>query len=84
MSENNANVKMYPVDGAERERIEKVFTYHAPKADQPARYVHLREKAKSMAVDILQICPPSRERSLALTKLEEAIMHANASIARNE
>ena len=29
-------------------------------------------------------CPDSRELSVALTKLEEAVMWANAAIARNE
>lgn len=60
------------------------FTYHAPKGDQPKRYVYLRSQALLLATDILRNCPDSRERSLALTKLEEAIFWANASIARRE
>jgi hypothetical protein len=64
--------------------IEKRFTYHAPKGDQAARYEGLRETAKVFAYQIEAVCPDSRERSLALTKLEEAVMWANASIARNE
>lgn len=65
-------------------RIENNFTYHAPKADQQARYQQLREKAKAFAVAIAELTPYSREQSLALTQLEEAVMWANASIARNE
>lgn len=64
--------------------IDKNFTYHAPKDDQTARYISIREKGKSFARLINELCPPSRERSLAMTKLEEAVMWANASIARNE
>jgi hypothetical protein len=60
------------------------FTYHKPKEDQAVRYEDLRLEAKGLALRILGSCPPSRERSLALTKLEEAVMWANASIARNE
>jgi hypothetical protein len=30
------------------------------------------------------LCPGSRELSLAITKLEEAVFWANAAIARNE
>jgi hypothetical protein len=60
------------------------FTYHAPKDDQPERYENLRREAKALALRIMGSCPPSRERSLALTKLEESTMWANASIARNE
>ena len=64
--------------------IEKRFTYHKPKADQPERYEALRKRAKGLAVLIIKSCPDSRERSLAITKLEEVSMWANASIARNE
>jgi hypothetical protein len=64
--------------------IEKRFTYHAPKPGQPEKYVLLRDKGKELAYLIGELCPASREKSLALTKLEEAIMWANASIARNE
>ena len=64
--------------------IEKAFTYHPPKDDQPARYISIREKAKELASMISTLCPESRERSLAFTKIDEAVMWANASIARNE
>jgi hypothetical protein len=64
--------------------INRNFTYHPPKSDQPGRYMLLREQAHNLASLFLQNCPNSRERSLALTKLEEAVMWANASIARNE
>ena len=64
--------------------IVKNFTYHAPKAGQPERYTEIREKAREFAELIDRECPESREKSLAFTKLEESIMWANASIARNE
>jgi len=64
--------------------LNRRFTYHAPKADQPARYVALREKAKELATLIVASSKESREQSLALTKLEDAIFWANAGIARNE
>ncbi len=60
------------------------FTYHSPKEDQPERYEALRKRAKGLAALIIKSCPESRERALSITKLEEAIMWANASIARNE
>lgn len=64
--------------------IENIFKYHAPKPGQQEKYEGLRAAAKSLAADIMLKTPPSREQSLALTKLEEAIFWANASIARNE
>lgn len=75
---------VYPIAPAEQARIKKAFTYHPPKDDQPARYVAIRDQAHELACLILASCPESRERSLALTKVEEAAMWANASIARNE
>lgn len=68
----------------ELERLENNFTYHPPKGDQPSRYEELRRGGKLLGAMILNHCPKSRERSLALTKVEEAITWANASIARNE
>lgn len=64
--------------------IENNYTYHAPKEDQPKRYEAIRGKAKELALLIEDVCPTSREKSLAFTKLEEMVMWANASIARNE
>jgi hypothetical protein len=63
--------------------LENTFRYHAPKADQPAKYEALRAKAKELAALILESVPDSRERSIALTKVEEASMWSNAGIARN-
>ena len=64
--------------------IEKNFTYHPPKDDQVNRYQWLRDTGKEFAMLIDSACPDSREKSLALTKLEECVMWANAAIARNE
>ncbi len=74
----------YVITPQEGKRLNDAFTYHAPVQDQPERYVHLRSLALSLAEQVMAMCPPSRERSLALTKIEEAVMWANASIARNE
>lgn len=64
--------------------IENRFEYHRPTEEQQKKYIELRQKAKEMAYRIEVCCPPSREKSLAMTKLQEAIMWANASIACNE
>jgi hypothetical protein len=64
------------------DELEIRFTYHAPKEGQPEKYTELRELAKELATRILVLCPEGRETSLALTKIEEAVMWANAGIAR--
>ncbi len=64
--------------------IQNRFTYHPPHGDQAQRYEQLRTEARNLALLILRLCPSSRERSLAITALEETVMWSNASIARNE
>ncbi len=66
------------------DRINNNFTYHPPKSNQAQRYEQIRAMGKSMALLIDDLCPESREKFLAMTKLEETVMWANASIARNE
>lgn len=74
---NNSNA-----DGLKR--IENNFKYHKPNDNQIYDYQLIRTQAKGMAVVFENLCPNSREKSLAMTKLEEAVMWANASIARNQ
>lgn len=64
-------------------QIENNFKYH--KADETKGKMHdeIRSALKEVANKVDEICPNSREKSLALTKLEEAMMWANAAIARN-
>lgn len=68
---------------ATRQR-ERSFTYHPPKGDQTNRYELIRAEAGRLSHLLNTNCPPSRELSLAQTKLEEAVFWANAAIARNE
>ena len=72
---------MAGIDSAE---LTKRFTYHAPKGDQAERYADLRDRAHNLANAIVNFTPASREQSLAITALEEAVFWANAAIARNE
>ncbi len=65
------------------EQIENNFKYHPPKDGQADTYNELRAKAKEFAELINELCPDSREKSLAITELETSVMWANASIARN-
>lgn len=66
------------------DRIASDFTYHEPRGDQATRYIRIREEARSLALTFASLCPDGRERSLALTNLEQAVMWANAGIARAE
>lgn len=75
----------YTLSQADELRLANSYTYHAPKDDQGARYELLRQAGYELARTIMENCPDSRERSVALTQLDTVvIMCANASIARNE
>ena len=66
----------------EAKDINNRFSYHAPDEDAITAHEHIRFDAKIYADTINRYCPDGREKSIALTKLEEAVMWANASIAR--
>lgn len=62
--------------------IESRFTSHKPTGHKLDKYAEIREKGKEMAYLIEKLCPACREKALAMTKIEEAVMWANAGIAR--
>ena len=64
--------------------LENRFTYYAPSSDQVSKYDQIRGAALRFATLLNELTPDSREKSLAITHLEETVMWANASIARNE
>lgn len=64
--------------------LDNIFTYHPPVGDQSEKYQKLREKAKEYAQLIVDLTPQSAEQTLAIRKVQEASMMANAAIAINE
>lgn len=75
---------MYHISDADEQKLRAAFTYHPPQEGQGPRYEEIRQRAHGVALMMTTLCPPSRELSLALTNLEQAVMWANAAIARNE
>jgi len=59
------------------------FDAHATGEGQSISIARLRIAAKQMAGVIDDEVTPSREKSVALRKLEEALFWANAGVARN-
>lgn len=76
--------KAYAPSEAQWRRLQNNFDYHPPIGDQADRYIAIRAAAKELAHTLMTLCPDSRELSLALGDIEDAAMHANAAIARNE
>lgn len=64
--------------------LDSRFDYHAADAAKALRHQEVRSALKEMARMVLELVPAGREQSLALTALEEAMMWANAGIARAE
>lgn len=60
------------------------FTDHPPQEGQPARYEEIRAAGRDFAEIIVGEVSDSRERTIAIGKIEEAVFWANAGIARNE
>lgn len=74
----------YNPDPRTAQQIAKAFRQHPMNDEQIARAEQIRRYARGLANEMAESCPPSRELSLALTKLEESTMHATSAIARNE
>lgn len=59
------------------------FAYHAPPDDATVQAHQLiRRGCRDLATAINHAAPDGREKSLAITSLEEVMMWANAAIAR--
>lgn len=71
------------ITASEQKMLDTAYTYHAPTPEKQETYVLLRETAKALAEAVILHAPIGRERSVALTKIEEAVMWANAAIARS-
>lgn len=60
------------------------FIYHQPTEDQIQRIQRIRAACRQLHDDILTNIKVGRERSLAITKLEEVSMWANKAITFEE
>lgn len=68
-----------------QEDLNNRFAHHPPKTQKTAeQFSSVRGILLDAASKLVAITPTSREQSLMVTKLEEAMFHANAAIARNQ
>jgi hypothetical protein len=66
------------------DKIRKSLTNQKPNEKQIKRIEELRNGSFAFANEINNKCPDSREKSLAITKLEECLMWAVKSIVLEE
>lgn len=59
------------------------FEYHKPDAEKAETHAAIRERCLMLAEQLNECLPEGREKSLAITHLEEVMMWSNAAIARN-
>lgn len=64
-----------------KDDISDLFTYHAPKDDQPQRYQTIRDAAKEFAECLIENTQPCADQTAAIRLLRQCVMTANASIA---
>jgi len=61
------------------------FKFHPPRSREVAdAHENIRGVCFEAAVKIVKLTDPCREQSLAITAMEEAMMWANAAIARHQ
>jgi hypothetical protein len=66
------------------EDLKNRFEYHQPPSPQVAQaHQTVRESCFALADELNDLLPEGREKSLAVTNLEQVMMWANAAIARH-
>lgn len=61
------------------------FAYHKPSSEEVGdRHSYIRRELGALAEDLNELLPDGREKSTAITRLEEAMFWANAAIARHQ
>lgn len=66
-----------------KDEIKHRVHYHPPTDAAKAKHEGVRDAIEQAIAAMAAFVPESREQSLSITKLEEAMFWANAGIARN-
>jgi hypothetical protein len=68
----------------DQKTIDNNFTCHTPNLRTIPLFETICKEGKEFVERIDKLCPESREKTIAIRKIEESVMWANASIARNK
>lgn len=86
MSHDPVAAELTPADPAARERFQALasrFTFHAASQKQAEKYQEVRQWGHDLALLFHRLCPASPELDRAVDFIDQAVMHANAAIARH-
>lgn len=75
---------MNPARGIDQADLDNRFDFHPATDVTGPKHDAVRKHAKYIAEALVALVPPGRELALAITALEEAMMWANAGIARHQ
>jgi len=64
------------------ENLNNRFKFHSVEKTEEEKMNNIRDLVLSVAENIDKLCPDGREKSLAITNLEQVMFWANASISR--
>lgn len=59
------------------------FVFHPATEITAPLHAEVRDRCYALALSMRDLLPPGREQALVITKIEEAMMWANAAIARH-
>lgn len=65
------------------EDLTQRFEHHTPSETGASHIEYLRVRFSNLAETVNDVVPDGREKSLALTNLEQALFWANAGVARH-
>lgn len=63
-----------------KRRPTRLFSYHPPEPDQGEKYDAIRRGALQFAETIIENTPASADQTVAIRKLRESVMTANAAV----
>lgn len=66
----------------DRDEVRRRFRYYPPTPERANRHIVVRQELRAVAEQLASMLPDGREKSIVVTKLEEAMFWANAAIAR--
>lgn len=64
-----------------KDDLRDIFSHHPPEPGQAERYDAIRRGALAFAEVIVENTPPSADQTVAIRKLRESVMVANAAVA---